>query len=188
MKNRRIIPMIVYLVLLIAVFSWASGLFTQSQDQIPYSDVLKLFQNQQVRSFVVDDNVITMELYEPYAGQTTVTATLADTDRFRSELDDLFVEQANSGVLESFHFRAGKSPSAYDLILPLLIVGLVLYLRVERTYRYDIRTLAAQLAYSAVGVGLSVNELQAIISIIVTIAGFIISVITSPVSVLIGIL
>ena len=29
--------MIVYLVLLIAVFSWASGLFTQSQDQIPYS-------------------------------------------------------------------------------------------------------------------------------------------------------
>ena len=126
MKNRRIIPMIVYLVLLIAVFSWASGLFTQSQDQIPYSDVLKLFQNQQVKSFVVDDNVITMELYEPYAGQTTVTATLADTDRFRSELDDLFVEQANSGVLESFHFRAGKSPSAYDLILPLLIVGLVL--------------------------------------------------------------
>lgn len=126
MKNRRIIPMIVYLVLLIAVFSWASGLFTQSQDQIPYSDVLKLFQNQQVRSFVVDDNVITMDLYEPYAGQTTVTATLADTDRFRSELDDLFVEQANSGVLESFHFRAGKSPSAYDLILPLLIVGLVL--------------------------------------------------------------
>ena len=126
MKNRRIIPMIAYLVLLIAVFSWASGLFTQSQDQIPYSDVLKLFRSQQVKSFVVDDDVITMDLYEPYAGQTTVTATLADTDRFRSELDDLFVEQSNSGVLESYHFRAGKSPSAYDLILPLLIVGLVL--------------------------------------------------------------
>ena len=126
MKNRRIIPTILYLVLLVAVFAWVSGLFTQSQDQIPYSEVLKLFQNQQVKSFVVDDDVITMNLYEPYAGQTTVTATLADTDRFRAEMDDLFVEQYNSGVLESFHFRAGKSVSAYDLILPLLIVGLVL--------------------------------------------------------------
>ena len=126
MKNRRIIATIVYLVLLVAVFAWVSGLFTQSQDQIPYSEVLKLFQNQQVKSFVVDDDVITMNLYEPYAGQTTVTATLADTDRFRAEMDDLFVEQYNSGVLESFHFRAGKSVSAYDLILPLLIVGLVL--------------------------------------------------------------
>ena len=126
MKNRRIIATIVYLVLLVAVFAWVSGLFTQSQDQIPYSEVLKLFQNQQVKSFVVNDDVITMNLYEPYAGQTTVTATLADTDRFRAEMDDLFVEQYNSGVLESFHFRAGKSVSAYDLILPLLIVGLVL--------------------------------------------------------------
>ncbi len=126
MKNRRIIPTILYLVLLVAVFAWVSGLFTQSQDQIPYSEVLKLFQNQQVKSFVVDDDVITMNLYEPYAGQTTVTATLADTNRFRTEMDDLFVEQYNSGVLESFHFRAGKSVSTYDLILPLLIVGLVL--------------------------------------------------------------
>ena len=126
MKNRRIIATIVYLVLLVAVFAWVSGLFTQSQDQIPYSEVLKLFQNQQVKSFVVDDDLITMNLYEPYAGQTTVTAMLADTDRFRAEMDDLFVEQYNSGVLESFHFRAGKSVSAYDLILPLLMVGLVL--------------------------------------------------------------
>ena len=36
-----------YLVLLIAVFSWTGGLFTQSQDQVPYSEVLGLFQNQQ---------------------------------------------------------------------------------------------------------------------------------------------
>ena len=126
MKNRRIIPIIVYLVLLIAVFSWTGGLFTQSQDQVPYSEVLGLFQNQQVKSFVVDDNVITMNLYEPYAGESTVTATLADTDRFREEMDDLFLEQYNSGVLEYYHFRPEKAASAYDLILPLLIVGLVL--------------------------------------------------------------
>ena len=126
MKNRRIIPMIVYLVLLIAVFSWASGLFTQSQDQIPYSEVMKLFRNQQVKSFEVDGNVITMNLYHPYAGQTTVTATLADTDRFRTEMEDTLEAQLDDGVLEYYHFRPEKAASAYDLILPLLIVGLVL--------------------------------------------------------------
>ena len=128
MKNRRFIPMIVYLVLLIAVFSWASGLFTQSQDQVPYSEVLKLFQNQQVRSFEVEDNVITMNLYTPYGGQTTVTAILADTDRFRSEMEELLEQQLDSGVLEYYHFRPEKTFSPYELILPLVIAGLVLLL------------------------------------------------------------
>ena len=41
---------------------------------------------------------------------------------------------------------------AVSILCALQIDGLVLYLRVERTYRDDIRTLAAQLAYSAVGV------------------------------------
>ncbi|MDO5545019.1 MAG: ATP-dependent zinc metalloprotease FtsH [Eubacteriales bacterium] len=118
--------MIVYLVLLIAVFSWASGLFTQSQDQIPYSEVLKLFRSQQVKSFEVDGNVISMNLYEPYAGQTTLTATLADTDRFRSEMEETLEAQSEEGILEYYHFRPEKEMSAYDLILPLLIVGLVL--------------------------------------------------------------
>ena len=128
MKNRRFIPMIVYLVLLIAVFSWASGLFTQSQDQVPYSEVLKLFQNQQVRSFEVEDNVITMNLYTPYGGQTTVTAILADTDRFRSEMEELLEQQLDSGVLEYYHFRPEETFSPYELILPLVIAGLVLLL------------------------------------------------------------
>ncbi|MGM9660037.1 MAG: ATP-dependent zinc metalloprotease FtsH [Faecousia sp.] len=128
MKNRRFIPMIVYLVLLIAVFSWASGLFTQSQDQVPYSEVLKLFQNQQVRSFEVEDNVITMNLYTPYGGQSTVTAMLADTDRFRSEMEELLEQQLDSGVLEYYHFRPEKTFSPYELILPLVIAGLVLLL------------------------------------------------------------
>ena len=41
---------------------------------------------------------------------------------------------------------------ALSILCALQIDGLVLYLRVERTYRDDIRTLAAQLAYCAVGV------------------------------------
>ena len=126
MKNRRIVPTLIYLVLLIAVFSWLSGVFTQSQDQIPYSTVLKLFRNEQVKSFVVDDHVMTMELRSAYNGQTSLTATIADVDRFVREMEPLLQAQTDSGVLEYYHFRPEKEPSAYDLVLPLVLAGLVL--------------------------------------------------------------
>ena len=123
MKNRRIVPTLIYLVLLIAVFSWLSGVFTQSQDQIPYSTVLKLFRNEQVKSFVVDDHVMTMELRSAYNGQTSLTATIADVDRFVREMEPLLQAQTDSGVLEYYHFRPEKEPSAYDLVLPLVLAG-----------------------------------------------------------------
>ena len=126
MKNRRIVPTLIYLVLLIAVFSWLSGVFTQSQDQIPYSTVLKLFRNEQVKSFVVDDHVMTMELRSAYNGQTSLTATIADVDRFVQEMEPLLQAQTDSGVLEYYHFRPEKEPSAYDLVLPLVLAGLLL--------------------------------------------------------------
>ena len=42
MKNRRFIPLIVYLLLLFAVFSWANNLFGDNLSKIPYSQVISL--------------------------------------------------------------------------------------------------------------------------------------------------
>ena len=54
MKNRnRFIPLIIYLVLLVVIFSWANNLFGGNQNQIPYSQVTELFRQEQVREFVV---------------------------------------------------------------------------------------------------------------------------------------
>ena len=128
MKNRRTIPLILYLALLVLIFTWAGGLFDQSQDQIPYSEVLKLFRQEQVKSFIIDedDHVISLNLNAPYGGQTSVTATLADPDRFLSEVDELITEQTASGVLEYYHLRPQEDASPYDLVLPLILAGLVL--------------------------------------------------------------
>ena len=128
MKNRRTIPLILYLALLVLIFTWAGGLFDQSQDQIPYSEVLKLFRQEQVKSFVIDedDHVISLTLNTPYDGQTIVAATLADPDRFLSEVDELITEQTASGVLEYYHLRPQEDASPYDLVLPLILAGLVL--------------------------------------------------------------
>lgn len=126
MKRTRWIPLIVYAALLVAFLGWISNLFTTSQDTLPYSKVVELFNKEQVRQFVVEDQTITMQLNKPYNGQTTITAPLADPESFRQEMHDTFAEQTASGVLESYNFVPDKGFSPYTLILPLLVVGLVI--------------------------------------------------------------
>ena len=126
MKRTRWIPLIVYAALLVAFLGWISNLFTTSQDTLPYSKVVELFNKEQVRKFVVQDQTITMQLNKPYNGQTTITAPLADPESFRQEMHETFAEQTASGVLESYNFVPDKGFSPYTLILPLLVVGLVI--------------------------------------------------------------
>ena len=126
MKRTRWIPLIVYAALLVAFLGWISNLFTTTQDTLPYSKVVELFNKEQVRQFVVEDQTITMQLNKPYNGQTTITAPLADPESFRQEMHETFAEQMASGVLESYNFVPDKGFSPYTLILPLLVVGLVI--------------------------------------------------------------
>ena len=128
MKRTRWIPLIVYAALLVAFLGWISNLFTTSQDTLPYSKVVELFNKEQVRQFVVQDQTITMQLNKPYNDQTTITAPLADPESFRQEMHETFAEQTASGVLESYNFVPDKGFSPYTLILPLLVVGVVLLL------------------------------------------------------------
>ena len=128
MKNRRFIPILIYAAVLVLVFSWISGLFSQKGAVLTYSQVVDLFRAEQVKSFVVEDQSITMELRTPISGQTTVTTTLADPQSFRLEMSDLLQSQRESGVLESFDFVPEKEFSATELIFPLLTVGVILLL------------------------------------------------------------
>jgi len=128
LKRTRWIPLIVYAALLVAFLGWISNLFTTSQDTLPYSKVVELFNKEQVHQFVVQDQTITMQLNKPYNGQTTITAPLADPESFRQEMHETFAEQTASGVLENYNFVPDKGFSPYTLILPLLVVGVVLLL------------------------------------------------------------
>ena len=128
MKNRRIIPIIIYAVVLVLVFSWTMGLFSQKGTTLRYSQVVELFRDEQIKSFVVKDQTITMELRSPINGQSTVTTTLADPQSFRLEMNDLLQSQSQSGVLQSYDFVPEKGFSASELIFPLLTVGVILLL------------------------------------------------------------
>ena len=126
MKQRRPLPLIIYLAVLALAFSWVTNLFSNGGNTVPYSDVLHLFQTEQVKSFLVEGDRLKMELYEPYGDSTTVTTTLADPYSFRGDMNELFQDQYDRGILTSYDFIAEEGPSYFDLVLPLLIVGLVI--------------------------------------------------------------
>ena len=126
MNYKKLIPSVLYLAVLFLVLSWASGLMTTGGPSVPYSQVVELLQQEQVKNFVVKDNTITMELNTPVKGQTEIKANLAQPERFFEEYEDLFREQQEKGVLVSYDLIPGKSFSAYDFVMPLLIVGAVL--------------------------------------------------------------
>ena len=128
MNNRRMIPLVVYVAALVLVFSWVSSLAVPKTNAIAYSEVVELFRQEQVKSFTVKGNTITLELRTPYNGKTQIQTELAQPESFRQEMEELFKEQYASGVLTSYDFQPGKAFSAYDIVLPIILAGGVLLL------------------------------------------------------------
>ncbi|MBQ9149205.1 MAG: ATP-dependent zinc metalloprotease FtsH [Oscillospiraceae bacterium] len=120
--------MVIYLGILFLLLSWTTNLFGGSGNAIPYSKVVSLFQDEQVKSFLVEGNQITLNLYNPYDGNTTVRTELADPEGFRQDMQPLFLSQVEDGVLIEYDFVEEAGPTAFSLIIPLLVVGIVLLL------------------------------------------------------------
>ena len=127
MKKAKFPSIILYLLIMGLLLGWVMGVFG-GQDKIPYSDMITLFENEQVKSFEVKGEQIALELYTPYKGETEVTVALADPDVFRLEMGELLRSQKEAGILTSYHFLPGKTPTPYDYIIPIILAGLVLLL------------------------------------------------------------
>ena len=126
MKNRKTAALIIYVVALILLFSWISGLFGRSANAVPYSELMKLFENGQVRGFVVQEDTISLELKEPYKNKTTIATRIADAEGFRQEMKPMLDQQIQDGTLEYYDFLPRKGFSAFDFVLPLILSGVVL--------------------------------------------------------------
>ena len=125
MKKRRFLPIPLYLIILVVLFSVVTAIFGNRIDDLSYSQVIDRFRAEQVKSFVVEENTITLELHTPYEGKNKLTCNMADPASFRAEMQEIFAQQTESGVLESYDFIPESKSSPYDWILPMLIVGLL---------------------------------------------------------------
>ena len=77
MKKRKSVTIVIYILLLALSFSWMIALFAGKGDDVSYSRIVTLFEQKQVKSFVVKDNQLELKLHTPYDGKTTLTVKLA---------------------------------------------------------------------------------------------------------------
>ena len=128
MRTRSIITVVLYVGILALLLSWMLGAFNGVSHDLSYSQIVDLFEEEQVKSFVVKDKTITLELHNPYQGSTKLTCNMADAESFRQEMWSILQAQTASGVLESYDFKPAKEWSPFSLVLPLLLVGAILLL------------------------------------------------------------
>ena len=126
MKKRKIISIIIYAAVLILGFSWMMGAFDGGKDNLTYSQIVALFKQERVRSFVVEDNVIYLNLHSEYNGKLSVKAPIADPEGFRQDMWEILQEQSAAGILEKYDFVPQEELSPFDYILPIVLAGLAL--------------------------------------------------------------
>ena len=126
MKKSRIFPLVIYVVVLVLAFSWMLGLFKGNGNDLTYSQVISLFKQEKVRSFVVKENTIYLVLREPINNKNALSVPLADPEGFHQDMGDLLQEQIDKGVLESYDIVPAKKTSPYAYILPIVLAGLIL--------------------------------------------------------------
>ncbi len=128
MKKNKIFPIILYVVLFALLFMWLFGLFGDGTTYMSLSDIKQQFQAENVASFEIDGDYMTLKLHEPVNGKKEFSHNLADPDGFFAEMQDTFDGQIAEGVLESYDTHPQKQLTPYDYIFPIIIAGFVLLL------------------------------------------------------------
>ncbi len=126
MKKRSIFPIILYVIILVALFAWMLGVFDDGSNDLPYSELTDLFYAEQVRQFSVEGDTIFLFLRTPHNGADSIVAELGDPEAFRQEMGPLIQEQYQAGIIETYDFNAAEGTSPYAYVLPLILAGLVL--------------------------------------------------------------
>ena len=128
MKKRKNVPVLVYLLILFVLMYGVMQAVTLSSRAVTYSDIVELFEAEQVKSFILRGDDIRLQLHEPWEGETELQTSIADPESFRAEMGQLLREQKEQGILESYDFLPEEGFTPFDLVLPLLTVGIVLLL------------------------------------------------------------
>ena len=123
-KTLQTILLVAVLALMLVVLS--SSLLTQNGSRLAYSDVLDLFENERVESFVLQGDTLTLTLYGSDAEQAgTATAKIGDIETFHKDLDETIAAQSAAGVLKSYNYLPAAN-SIWKTALPYLLVGIAL--------------------------------------------------------------
>ncbi len=112
------------LVILMATV-WSMTSQPDTSGSVKYSEIVSLFQKEQVESFSTIGNDITLQLREPYNDNDTVTSELGSVDYFYEQMGDLIQEQKDKGILKEYEYTPALATPWWIQFIPYLILLLV---------------------------------------------------------------
>ncbi len=135
--NRRVREIGFYALVLVLLLATVFSLTGNNRAaDLTYSEIIDLFQDQKVESFVISGNELYLYLREAVQGQKEITRNLRDVDRFYEDLGDLIREQKEKGILEEYDDNEGFVAPWWLSFLPYLIVigvfGVLWYVMMSR--------------------------------------------------------
>lgn len=109
---------------LILVFLFAMQYISHSNDagKLSYSQMVQLFQQEQVKSFTVQDNTVTLDLSDGSENRCEIT----DVTLFREDLGELIQQQWTSGVITDYSYEPDTPPSWISTWGPSLLTCVVI--------------------------------------------------------------
>ncbi len=121
-KNLKTI--IFYLLFIVAVIVFLSFAFGNASrgDKTTYSDLVTLFQNEQVKKFTVtgknEVQIVTKDDKQYYY-------ELRDFNIFYYDFDDLILEQKQKGIIEEYDYIKPKESPAWLMWLPYILLAVI---------------------------------------------------------------
>ncbi len=122
--NRTIITYALLACLVLYLISQLSS--WQADSGISYSRMLQLFEQEQVSSFVVRDNEVTMQLSEPLDGAEIVVCPIYSFEVFYSDLNALIQRQWADGIITEYDYDPDTGIPWWVQLLPSIISAALL--------------------------------------------------------------
>ncbi len=123
-RNNYILILLLLIIVGVAVWTLRFPMTESASDT--YSDIRALFEEEQVRSFVLSDNTLTLTLREPDAdGNDQKVFRIASFNVFYQDFNDLVVEQSKAGILESYDYPAVSGTPWWLMFVPYLVIALL---------------------------------------------------------------
>ena len=128
MNNQKntLLPSLLFLVVVAVLVLVVGRLSSAPAKQLSYSEVLDLFETEQVESFVLEGSTLTLTLRDADANTSSPYAKIGDTETFHKDLDALIAKQSAGGVLTSYDYLPEPPAPWYRAALPYVLAGLAL--------------------------------------------------------------
>ena len=123
-RNNLFLILMILLILGLAIWAMTNPL--QQQEAETYSTIRDLFESQQVKSFVLSDNTLTLTLREQDAsGNDQRIFHIASFSVFYEDFNDLVTEQYEAGILEKYDYPAVNGTPWWLMFIPYILIALL---------------------------------------------------------------